>query len=192
MLEAGPDEHTLIERVQHGDAEAFEILVQTYEPRLLAFLAKTTGSPDMAEEVAQETLVKLFFKAHTFRFRCSLFTWICEIALHTFFDLRKQRRRWLKKHQVADLGEPCRAPDHSPGPAEKAERFEVDEIVRSAIAQLSPDHQMVILLREIQGASYDEIATVMNCSVGTIESRLFRARQKLRTILTPLLESHEL
>lgn len=193
MADSGPDERTLIQRVARGDAEAFEILVRNYEPRLLNFLSRVTGRPEVAQEVAQEALIKAFYKAHTFHFRCSFYTWLCEIAVHKFLDWRKQRKRWYRKHAVTDMQEQSfDRPDRMPGPVELAESLEVQQQVRAGIAQLSPDHQTVLILRELQGASYEEIAAAMKCSVGTVESRLFRARQKLKEILQPVMKKHEL
>ena len=192
MADPQPDEKELIERVARGDAEAFEVLVRAHEARLLGFLSRISGDPNIAQEVGQEALVKAFFKAGTFDFRCSFHTWLCEIAIRKFLDWQKQRKRWLRKHALSDLREQFDQPGKRSGPAEEAQRHETAELVRSAIGRLSSDHQTVLLLREFQGASYAEIAAAMGCSVGTVESRLFRARQKLKKLLEPLVAKDDL
>ncbi|MDP6116923.1 MAG: sigma-70 family RNA polymerase sigma factor [Planctomycetota bacterium] len=192
MPDPEADERKLVERVAEGDEEAFEALVDAHEGKLLGFLTKMSGSPDVAREVAQEALVKAFFKAHTFDFRCSFFTWLCEIAIRKFLDLQKKQKRWLRKHAISDLREQFDQPGKALGPVEEAQSREAGDVVRAAIAQLSPNHQTVLMLRELQGASYEEIAAAMNCSLGTVESRLFRARQKLKQVLEPLIARDEL
>lgn len=192
MANPEPEERSLIERVARGDKAAFEVLVKAYEPRLLAFMARVTGQRDVAQEIAQDAFVKAYFKIGTFGFRCSFYTWLCEIAINKFLDWRKQRRRWFRKHALTDFTEPHAPPDGSQSPSERAASRETGRIVRDAIARLSPDHQRVLLLREFQGASYEEIAAAMRCSVGTVESRLFRARQRLKEILKPWMEKNEL
>jgi len=186
------DERKLVGRVAEGDEKAFEALVLAHEGKLLGFLTKMSGSPDIAREIAQEALVKAFFKAHTFDFRCSFFTWLCEIAIRKFLDYQKKQKRWLRKHAIADLREQFDQPGKAPGTVEEVQTREVGDVVRAAIARLSPDHQTVLMLRELQGASYEEIATAMNCSLGTVESRLFRARQKLKTVLEPMIARDDL
>jgi len=186
-----PDDRELIERVVGGDVAAFEELVQTHEPRLLAFLGRLTGDPGVATEIAQEAFVRVYYKADTFAFRCSFHTWLCEIAIRKFLDWQKQRKRWLRKHLLADLRQQSDQPDRAPGPTEQAESRETAATVRAALAQLSPNHQTVLLLREFRGASYEEIAAALNCSIGTVESRIFRARQKLKKLLEPLVKKHD-
>jgi RNA polymerase sigma-70 factor (ECF subfamily) len=192
VADPGFDEQKAVRRVARGDAEAFESLVKTYEPRLLAFLGRLTGHPDTAMEIAQEAFLKAYFKADTFDFRCSFYTWLCEIAIRKHLDWQKKRKRWLRKHLLSDLRDQFDQQDRLPGPSERAEAKELAQTVRAAIAQLSQAHQTVLLLREFEGASYEEIAAAMNCSVGTVESRLFRARQKLRELLQPLVRKHDL
>ena len=192
VANADPAERDLVEKIARGDEEAFERIVLNYESRLLAFMTKVSGDPNVAREVAQEAFVKVFFKADSFNYRCSFFTWLCEIAVRKFFDWRKQRMRWLRKHALVDFSARPDQKDSHPGPSENATRHELAEIVREGIAKLSPDHQTVIMLREFQNASYEEIAAAMNCSIGTVESRLFRARRKLKEILQPVIEKNEL
>lgn len=192
MPDPEADERKLVERVVQGDEEAFEALVEAHEGKLLGFLTKMSGSPDIAREVAQEALVKAFFKAHTFDFRCSFFTWLCEIAIRKFLDYQKKQKRWLRKHAIADLREQFDQAGKAPGPVEEVQSREVGDVVRAAIAQLSPNHQSVLILRELQGFSYEEIAAAMDCSLGTVESRLFRARQKLKKVLEPLIARDDL
>lgn len=187
-----PSDRELIERVVGGEVAAFEALVRTHEPRLLAFLGRLTGDSGVATEIAQEAFVRAYYKADTFAFRCSFYTWLCEIAIRKFLDWQKQRKRWLRKHLLSDLREHCDQPGRDPGPSQRAESREMAEIVRAAIAQLSPNHQAVLLLREFQGASYGEISAVLNCSIGTVESRIFRARQRLKKLLEPLVKKHDL
>ena len=135
MADPQPDEKELIERVARGDAEAFEVLVRAHEARLLGFLSRISGDPNIAQEVGQEALVKAFFKAGTFDFRCSFHTWLCEIAIRKFLDWQKQRNRWLRKHALSDLREQFDQPGKRSGPAEEAQSHETAELVRAAIGR---------------------------------------------------------
>lgn len=186
------DDARLIQATIEGNQEAFAALVKKYESRLTSFLRRITGEAGLAREIAQEAFVKAFFKATSFDTRCSFYTWLCEIAIRKVQDAYRSRARWFRKHRVLDLRQVPVKPRSGTGPADQMEQQERDAMVREAIQRLAPDHQTVILLREFEGASYEEIAAVLGCSVGTVESRLFRARKRLRKLLTPIIKSDEL
>ena len=141
------------------------------------------------EDVAQEAFLKAFRKLHLFDGRSAFYTWIYRIAANTAMDWRKKENR--RRH--APLPESPEGEDrveaHSPGPDTRAIQKELGELIDQAIAELPPRYHEILLLREMRGLSYEQIAQELQISKGTVESRLFRARERLREKLRPWLET---
>lgn len=144
-----------------------------------------TGSREDALDLAQEAFLRAFVSLKDFRGDCSFSTWLYRIASNVCLDhLRKRQKAIvtsLDRPVTLEEGETQRqVTDSGDGPEEIAERREVCELVRKGIDSLQPDHRLVVILRDIQDLSYDEISCVLNCSLGTVKSRLNRARAALR------------
>ncbi len=184
----------LVERVQRGDKHAFDLLVAKYQRKLGRLISRFVRDTGEAEDVTQEAFIKAYRALPGFRGDSAFYTWLYRIGINT-----------AKNHLLANKRRP---PSSTPFDAEEAESFEdagllhevstpenelmskqVVSTVQSALQQLPEDLRSALTLREIEGLSYEEIASVMNCPVGTVRSRIFRAREAVAEKLRPLLET---
>ena len=186
---ADPDEAALIERSIRGDKDAYRVIVEKYQRRLMACAFDILKSREDAEDIVQEAFVKSFFALKGFRGGSSLSTWFHRIVFNLSIDLkRKFRRRGgdpvefdeRTSPAAMDVGGVAITPEHS------LEQQEVGSQIRKALEQLSDEHRQAIVLREVEGLSYEEIAEVVGISVGTVMSRLFYARKRLQAVLRDL------
>ena len=186
----------LVERAQSGDKHAFELLVAKYQRRLGRLISRFVRDAAEVEDVTQDAFIKAYRALPAFRGDSAFYTWLYRIGINT-----------AKNHLLA-LGR--RAPTSTVLDSEEAEEFEdaallhevstpenelmskqVVEVVNASLQQLPDDLRMALTLREIEGLSYEEIAAVMNCPVGTIRSRIFRAREAVAVNLRPLLGTND-
>lgn len=183
----------LVRRVQGGDKQAFNLLVQRYQHRLIKMIGRYVNNPADAQDVAQEAFIKAYRALSSFRGDSSFYTWIYRIAANTAKNhLVAQRRRPPGSDiDVQDaeqiLGDS--ALQETDTPEGLAQRDEVQQTVFAAIESLPDDLRTAITLREIDGLSYEEIAAAMECPVGTVRSRIFRAREAIDKQLRPLLDN---
>ncbi|MFM7736987.1 MAG: sigma-70 family RNA polymerase sigma factor [Alphaproteobacteria bacterium] len=179
----------LVREAAQGDREAFRELVERYQRRVLGVVMGMLHDRDAALDVTQEAFIKAYRSIGSFKGDASFYTWIYRIAVNLSIDW--QRREWRRPIAEAPRGTSGEAPvedaidrigDESPGadPFLATRDRQLRERVREAIEELTPDHKAVILLREVEGLSYDEISRVMQCSKGTVMSRLHYARKKLQ------------
>lgn len=186
----------LVERAQNGDKHAFELLVAKYQRRLGRLISRFVRDTAEAEDVTQDAFIKAYRALPAFRGDSAFYTWLYRIGINT-----------AKNHLLA-LGR--RAPTSTAFDSEEAEEFEdasllhevatpenelmskqVVEVVNASLQQLPDDLRMALTLREIEGLSYEEIAAVMNCPIGTVRSRIFRAREAIAVNLRPLLGTND-
>jgi len=186
----------LVERAQRGDRRAFEMLVMKYQRKLARLLSRFVRDPAEVEDVTQEAFIKAYRALPGFRGDSAFYTWLYRIGINT------------AKNYLVALGR--RAPTSTSYDNEEAESFEDAEALRDtstpegemigkeiantvnrAMEALPEDLRTAITLREIEGLSYDEIANVMNCPIGTVRSRIFRAREAIAAELRPLLGTDE-
>jgi RNA polymerase sigma-70 factor, ECF subfamily len=182
----------LVERAQRGDKHAFELLIAKYQRRLARLISRFVRDSAEVEDVTQEAFIKAYRALPAFRGDSAFYTWLYRIGINT------------AKNYLLSLGR--RAPTTTTFDADEAEDFEeasllrevstpenemmskqVVEVVNSSLQQLPDDLRTALTLREIDGLSYEEIASVMNCPVGTVRSRIFRAREAIASNLRPLL-----
>jgi RNA polymerase sigma-70 factor (ECF subfamily) len=178
-------EEDLITRSQNGDIDAFEELVAKYERKVYAVAYRFMGNQEDASDLTQEAFLKAYQSLKSFRQEASFSTWICRIVSNVCRDqLRKTKKNghssldedvWLEDGSVKK-----QLRDERPTPDEFYERKELKEYLQGLINNLNPDYKMVVVLRDIQGYSYEEIAEILDCSLGTVKSRLNRARKALR------------
>jgi len=165
-----------------GDRDAFGQLVRKYQDRLYHGMVHKSGSPSDAEDVVQEAFVQAFLKLDTFRQESSFFTWLYRIALNLAWTRRHRSRR---ETPFADLSE-FTALDHqvSDAPSDRMAQKEDCDLVHGALASLRDDQRMILVLRELQGFDYATIASLLDTKIGTVRSRIHRARVALRHQLT--------
>ena len=186
-----PADEILVTRSQAGDMEAFDELVTRYRGKIYAMTVNMIHNEADAWDLAQDTFVKAWKALPKFQARSNFYTWLYRISHNVTYDwLRKKRNRIdhsefddsIQSNQI-DKSAPT-SPRDMARPDENAERTELKQSIRDAIAQLSPEHRSVILLKEVEGLHYEEIAERTECTIGTVVSRLFYARKKLQAIFT--------
>ena len=187
-------DQALVERAQGGDQRAFDQLVSKYQRKLGRLLSRFIRDPGEVEDVSQEAFIKAYRALPNFRGDSAFYTWLYRIGINT------------AKNYLVSQGR--RAPTSTNFDAEEAEGFEdasqlrdintpeslllskqIGETVNAAMDALPEELRTAIVLREIEGMSYDEIASMMNCPIGTVRSRIFRARDAVASRLRPLLDS---
>jgi RNA polymerase sigma-70 factor (ECF subfamily) len=186
----------LVERAQRGEKQAFDLLVAKYQRKLGRLLSRFIRDPAEVEDVAQEAFIKAYRALPSFRGDSAFYTWLYRIGINT------------AKNYLVAMGR--RAPTVTEFDADEAEGFddgdqlrdintpesllmsqEIARTVNRAMEELPDDLRTAITLREIEGLSYEEIATIMNCPIGTVRSRIFRAREAIAARLRPLLDTRK-
>lgn len=170
-----------VRRLQRGETEAFEILVRRHEKTIFNLVYRMLGDYDEAAETSQEVFLSAYRSIDRFRGDANFSTWLYRIALNHTSTRRKSLNRRQQRNVPIDDTEPVRDPQ--PGPAETIEKKEIRERVQSALNTLEPDDATVILLRDLQDIPYEEVARLLEIPVGTVKSRLHRARQALKSQL---------
>lgn len=182
----------LVLRVQQGDKNAYNLLVLKYQHRIIQLVNRYVKDGSEAQDVAQETFIKAYRALGSFRGDSAFYTWLYRIAINTAKNYLVARTRRNSDYEV-DLqdAEVCENLPQLQG-IETPERLliseEIVETIRIAIEKLPEDMRVAIMLREFEGMSYEEIAETMDCPVGTVRSRIFRAREAIDSKLTPLLD----
>ena len=186
------NDQQLVQRVQKGDKSAFDLLVLKYQHRVLKLVGRFVNDAAEAEDVAQEAFLKAYRALASFRGDSAFYTWLYRIAINTAKNaLVSQRRR------PVDFDLDLQDPDQYDRQAKLKEADtpegvlltdEIRAVVEEAMAELPEDLRTAIVLRELEGLSYEEIAEAMDCPVGTVRSRIFRAREAIDKKLKPLLD----
>lgn len=182
----------LVRRVQSGDKKAFDALVLKYQNRIANLISRFVRDPSEALDVSQEAFIKAYRALPNFRGDSAFYTWMYRIAINTAKNyLVSQGRRIPLSNvdtQEAEQFEGATSLKDNESPERLLMRDDIEKTVFSTIDQLPEDLKMAITLREIEGMSYEEIALAMDCPVGTVRSRIFRAREAIDKKLKPLLE----
>jgi len=189
----------LIERIKHGDMRAFEMLVVKYQRRIERLIGRMVRDTDLVQDIAQETFIRAYRAIPQFRGESAFYTWLYRIAVNTAKKALVELKRDPLVSEAAfttneDGDETSRVENElSDGETPEAVMAskEIAATVNAAIDALSEDLRQAITLREIEGLSYEEIAEVMNCPIGTVRSRIFRAREAIAERLRPLLGTRE-
>ena len=181
----------LVERVQAGDKTAFDLLVRKYQHKIIALIGRYVYDFHEAQDVAQETFIKAYRALPKFRGDSAFYTWLYRIAINTAKNHVVSRGRkpvdvdvddaqfFEGDHQLKDIATP----------ENELYKDELDLVIKRTLNKLPEDLRMALTLREFEGMSYDEIARVMDCPVGTVRSRIFRARETLDKEIMPLMAS---
>ena len=180
-------ELTIIRRVQHGDTEAFSLLVAAYEKNVFNVALQMTGNREDAQDMAQEAFLKAYSSLSSFRGDSKFSSWLYRIVSNVCLDFRRRQGRRPSSSLTVedDEGENIQLDiaDESQSPEALLERKMTREAVRAGLQQLPDEQRQILLLREIQGLSYEEISDVLDLEVGTVKSRIFRARKRLCAFL---------
>jgi RNA polymerase sigma-70 factor (ECF subfamily) len=187
-------EDRLLAGLREGDELAYETLIQQYEQPIFSLVSRLVDDSTDAADVVQEVFLKVFRKVGSFRGESSLKTWIYRIAVN---EARNQRR-WFSRHKRQEVGlEPAPGEtqgysdwleDGGPSPFDATLNRETQELIEDALKQVSQPFRAALVLREIEGLSYDEVAEILEISLGTVKSRILRGREALRKSLTARLE----
>jgi len=179
----GSSDAALVQRVQQGERSAFDLLVAKYQHKILNLVMRYVKDPSEAMDVAQEAFIKAYRAVPNFRGDSAFYTWLYRIAINTAKNhLVAARRRPLSLEAElpdTDAFEPFAALRDIDTPERLALTDEIGEAIASAVENLPDELRTAILLREIEGMSYEEIAQAMECPVGTVRSRIFRAREAI-------------
>lgn len=181
---AEDDQH--IDQTLAGDSAAFGQLVLKYQDRLYNSLLRLTGSAEDAQDIAQEALVQAYVKLSTFKRNSAFFTWLYRIAFNRAASVARKRREKTSLNAISEAGAPDPTDPHAQAEATMIAE-ERAALVRQAVLGLADDHRQVVVLREFDGFDYQQIAEVLKIPVGTVRSRLFRARMQMRDHLAAVL-----
>ncbi|MEY2407830.1 MAG: hypothetical protein QOF48_500 [Verrucomicrobiota bacterium] len=183
----------LVQRTQQGDLPAYDELIRRYQERIYATIYHMTGNHDDANDLAQETFIKAFTALKTFKGDSSFYTWVYRIAVNKTINFRKLR----KNRSHLSLNDMDFNAENDPDmvqlvsdrtPRREAGLSELHDKLGEAMQKLSPVHRLVVTLHDVQGLPHEEIATIMDCNIGTVRSRLFYARQQLQAYLSDYLK----
>ena len=193
VSEASVDQ-LLVERVQKGDKRAFDMLIMKYQHRIVSLVSRYVSDSAEAQDVAQEAFIKAYRAIGRFRGDSAFYTWLYRIAINTAKNwiVAKNRRPPASDIDAVDAEQydiSSRLKDTGT-PENELLREEIERTVFQTISALPEDLRTAIMLREMDGMSYEEIATTMECPIGTVRSRIFRAREAIDEKLKPLLGGH--
>jgi len=187
----GNSDKALVQRVKQGDRSAFDLLVVKYQHKILNLIMRYVKDPSEAMDVAQEAFIKAYRAVPGFRGDSAFYTWLYRIAINTAKNhlVAVRRRPMNLDFDLLDSEsfEPFAALRDGDSPEHLALTDEIGEVINKAIKDLPDELRTAILLREIEGMSYEEIAETMECPVGTVRSRIFRAREAIDKKIRPLM-----
>jgi len=172
------DDFSLIQRFIEGDESTFKTLVQRHKDKIRNIIYLTLNSNDAVDDIAQDVLITIYKNLKSFRFESQFSTWLYRITINKCKD-------HLRKVRIRSIFVPIKDGDEDPVYIPSMEHKDISEIVNDAISNLPEKLRLSLLLKDIEGLSYQEIAEAVNCEIGTVKSRIFRAREGLRELLKP-------
>ena len=178
------DDEALIAEAQRGDSDAFGVLVVRYQDHLYTMAVRLLGSPADAADVVQETFTRAFTHVHDLR-GLTVRNWLFRVATNCARDVQRRRMRKPTTPLDDEGGNVIALPDPALGPEADALARERMAAIRDALAELAPEHREVVVLRDVNDLTYDDIAAVLRCPIGTVRSRLSRGRAQLAARLKP-------
>ena len=196
----GPDSDLqLVERTVAGDQRAFELLVLKYQRRIERLIGRMVRDVDLVPDIAQETFIRAYRALHQFRGDAQFYTWLYRIAVNTakktLLDLKRNPTISESAFRSSDDDDETFAPGLEPSTDETPETVlaaqEIAQAVNAAMEALPEELRQAITLREIEGLSYEDIAEIMQCPIGTVRSRIYRAREAIASRLRPLLDTRD-
>jgi RNA polymerase sigma-70 factor, ECF subfamily len=180
------DDFKLIRSIQAGDHQAFEILVRRYQRQVANLIYTTMGNSYDVEDIAQEVFIRVYRSLPKFKFDASFYSWLYRITMNLCIDeirRRKIRRVLSLDYLTEDTLENIRKDKENPTASDSVLKEERQQVVQSALQRLTPEHRKVLILREYQDFSYDEIAETLGLKLEAVKSRIFRARREMKNLL---------
>lgn len=188
-----PLDHELVRRVQQGERAAFDVLVRRYQHRVIAVISRYVGDRAEAEDVAQDSFIRAYRAIGGFRGDAQFYTWLHRIAINTAKNHLVAMKRRPPTDDIdmvdAEQFDAAFAMRETDTPERELMRQEVEQTVMRAVNSLPDELRQAITLREVEGLAYDEIAQQLGCPIGTVRSRIFRAREAIDKHLRPLLDA---
>jgi RNA polymerase sigma-70 factor (ECF subfamily) len=185
----------LVERTLAGDQRAYGLLVLKYQRRIQRLIGRMVRDVDLVEDIAQETFIRAYRALHQFRGDAQFYTWLYRIAVNTakkfLLELKREpliSESYLSNGDDDETSQPKNEPSTDETPETVLAAKEIAAVVNAAMDDLPADLREAIVLREIEGMSYEEISVAMECPIGTVRSRIFRAREAISARVKPLLE----
>ena len=195
-VKASDSDALLVERAVAGDHKAFEMLVIKYQKRIQRLIGRMVRDVDLVEDIAQETFIRAYRALGQFRGEAQFYTWIYRIAVNSakkaLMDLKRNptvSENFFKSDDEDETSPIENELTSSETPEAVLASKEIAQIINAALEALPEELRMAVTLREIEGLSYEEISDVMNCPIGTVRSRIFRAREAISQKVKPLLEN---
>lgn len=187
----------LVERTLAGDQRAFELLVLKYQGRIQRLIGRMVRDVNLVEDIAQETFIRAYRALHQFRGDAQFYTWLYRIAVNTakkcLLELKHEPTVLDGGFQISEDENETSRPKNEPTTDETPESVlaakEIGQVVNAAMEALPADLRQAVTLREIEGMTYEEIAAIMDCPIGTVRSRIFRAREAISARIRPMLEN---
>lgn len=189
------NDREVIAAIREGDTSAFEHLVRKYETRVFHHCLRMVGDREESTDLTQEVFLKVFRNIHKYEHGYAFYTWLYRITANCCIDYFRNSKRKIKKIPLSQLDKGNQqentkdhdVPDERFGPELNLMNSELRDVLNNAVSKLSENLRSTIILKEIEGFSYAEIAEISECSIGTVKSRMHRAREELKDILTPYL-----
>ena len=173
------DDFTLVKRFVDGDKSTFRLLLQRHKDKVRNIVFLTIGESDVIDDISQEVFITVYKNLKNFRFESQFTTWLYRITVNKSKD-------YLRKKNIRKIFVPIKEASGVQNYESVAEKRDTSKIVMNAISKLPNKLKVPLLLKDIQGFSYQEIAETTNCEIGTVKSRIFRAREGLKKILRPI------
>ncbi len=192
----GDSDVQLVQRSVAGDQKAFELLVLKYQRRIQRLIGRMVRDTDLVEDIAQETFIRAYRALHQFRGDAQFYTWLYRIAVNTakraLLDLKNDpvvtEAAWRPQDDEDETFRPGNEPIAEETPETLLAAREIAAAVQAALEALPEDLRQAVTLREMEGMSYEDIASLMSCPIGTVRSRIFRAREAISARVRPMLE----
>jgi RNA polymerase sigma-70 factor, ECF subfamily len=182
-VSAPPDLDALISRAQGGDVRAFEAVLAAHIPQIRRFARAFVDTAQDADDLAQEALIKVYKRLHLFRYQSSFATWLFAVVRNTFLDHAKSRATRVRQREETLKPTHAEIGDESPGPDARLISEEDRAALWEQIRQIPVEFRTALVLFDVEGRTYDEIATIENVSLGTVKSRISRGRERLRRLM---------
>ncbi len=190
MLAVHEHENQLIQLVREGDLSAWGELIRIHQDRLYSSIVRVVGHPDRARDVVQDTFIQAIENISRFDGKSQFFTWLYRIAFNRAMSMYRKHKSEVSLEVARENAGDETMADSQDQPEDRVLQSELVEEVHQAIEQLSAEHRAVIVLREIEGCEYEQIAEILEVSLGTVRSRLHRARSEMRRLLRGYFDQH--